>query len=250
MVQVRQPNNPKVQQNTLLHALTHGDIAIEGLLPYSSNYTLLAVITYADTSVLTVYKPRRGERPLWDFPQGTLYRREVAAYLISEALGFSFVPLTVLRDGPFGIGSLQVFVDHDTEAHLFTMIQEECYTHVLQQLVAFDYLINNADRKSGHGLKGDDGTLWAIDHGICFHHEYKLRTILWDYVGLPLPSDIQAALQMLKSQLQPGHQLRQTLRRLLHEQEIQALRQRLDSLVTSGVFPAPGNERHFPWPPI
>jgi uncharacterized repeat protein (TIGR03843 family) len=130
------------------------------------------------------------------------------------------------------------------------MIQEECYTRVLQQLVAFDYLINNADRKSGHGLKGDDGTLWAIDHGICFHHEYKLRTILWDYVGLPLPSDIQAALQMLKSQLQPGHQLRQTLRRLLHEQEIQALRQRLDSLVTSGVFPAPGNERHFPWPPI
>jgi uncharacterized repeat protein (TIGR03843 family) len=235
---------------TLFHVLTRGDIALEGLLPYSSNYTLLAVSTYHDCSVLAVYKPRRGERPLWDFPHGTLYRREVAAYLVSEELGFCFVPLTVVREGPLGIGSFQQFIDHDQEAHLFTMIQEQDYRPAIQRLVVFDYLVNNADRKSGHGLKGADGFLWAIDHGICFHHEDKLRTILWDFVGQPIPADIMEALGHFKPHLEQGTTFIQDLHRLLSSQEIQALGQRLDWLLENGVFPSPGAERHFPWPPI
>lgn len=233
-----------------LEVLSRGTIEIEGMLPYSSNYTLLAQVEYQGVQALAVYKPCRGERPLWDFPRGTLYCREVAAYLVNEALEFALVPPTVIRDGPYGIGALQLFIHHDTEAHLFTMQQEGGYEDVLLRLVAFDCLINNADRKSGHCLKGMDGRLWAIDHGICFHHEYKLRTVLWDFVGQPLPAEIATALVCLQQRLERQDSLAESLAGLLDRAEMRAFRRRLDTLVKMNVYPTPGPGPNIPWPPV
>lgn len=234
----------------ILEALTHGEMAVEGAMPYSSNYTLLTTITHHDLQLLGIYKPKRGERPLWDFPRGTLYRREAAAYLVSETLGFGLVPPTVVRDGPYGVGAVQLFVPNDDESHLFTMQKEGCYDDVILRLTAFDCLINNADRKSGHCLKGLDGRMWAIDHGICFHHEYKLRTILWDFVGDPFPPDVAAALGCLQARLENNDDATQMLNTLLDRMEMRALRRRLDNLVATGVYPSPGAGPNIPWPPV
>ena len=151
---------------SVLELLAKGDLDVQGMLPWSSNYTLLATVRNDGLQGLAVYKPRRGERPLWDFPRGTLCQREVAAYLLSEALGWSLVPPTILRDGPYGIGSVQLFIDAQEDAHLFTIQQEGSYEQELERLAVFDVLANNADRKSGHCLKGADRRLWAIDHGL------------------------------------------------------------------------------------
>lgn len=234
----------------VLDALANGELSVEASMPYSSNYTLLCRVEHEGLGLLGIYKPRRGERPLWDFPRGTLYRREVAAYLVSEALDFGLVPPTVLRDGPYGVGMLQLFIDNDEEAHLFTMLKEGGYEEPIRRLCAFDVLINNADRKSGHALKGADGRLWAIDHGICFHFEPKLRTVLWDFVGQPLPDDVLAALAALRTRLEAGDELAQTLAELLDKAELRALRRRLDRLIDSGCFPQPGSGPNVPWPPV
>lgn len=234
----------------ILQILQHGTLEVEGMLPYSSNYTLLTTVEYNGIYTLAVYKPRKGERPLWDFPRGTLYQREVAAFVVSEALGFSFVPPTVARAGPYGIGALQLFIEHDEEAHLFTMQREGGYEDVLLQLTAFDYLINNADRKSGHCLKGRDERLWAIDHGICFHSEYKLRTVLWDYVGDPFPEDVHAGLCNVRQCLDERTPLAHTLEALLAPEEYKAMRYRLHQLLTAGHFPPPGHGPNVPWPPV
>lgn len=245
-------NKQPVEVNVarVLEMLVKGEMQIEGALPYSSNYTLLTSVEYQGLRALGVYKPRRGERPLWDFPRGTLYRREVAAYLVSQALGFDFVPPTVLRDGPYGIGALQLFIENDEESHLFTMLKEGGFEDVILRLTVFDCLINNADRKSGHCLKGFDGRLWAIDHGICFHHEYKLRTVLWDFVGQPFPPDVVAALCSFRERLERRDAVAQTLEELLERAEFRALRRRLDSLIAAGVYPAPGPGPNIPWPPV
>jgi hypothetical protein len=235
---------------TVLELLTHGDLHIEGMLPYSSNYTLLTSVERQGTRVLAVYKPRRGERPLWDFPRGTLYQREVCAYIISEALNFALVPPTIVRDGPYGIGALQLFIENDEDSHLLTMFKSGDYEEAILRLAAFDYLINNADRKSGHCLKGLDNRLWAIDHGICFHHEYKLRTVLWDFVGQPFPPDILQALCHLQEQLRQPSEICTTLSRMLDEVEMKALRRRLHHMVRSGAYPNPGPGPNIPWPPV
>lgn len=234
----------------VLDALANGELSVEASMPYSSNYTLLCRVEHEGLSLLGIYKPRRGERPLWDFPRGTLYRREVAAYLVSEALDLGLVPPTVLRDGPYGVGMLQLFIDNDEESHLFTMLKEGGYEETIRRLCAFDVLINNADRKSGHALKGTDGRLWAIDHGICFHFEPKLRTVLWDFVGQPLPDDVLSALTALRTRLEAGDELAQALAELLDKAELRALRRRLDRLIDSGCFPQPGSGPNVPWPPV
>lgn len=244
------PDNQRAYVADMLDVLRHGDIRVEGLLPYSSNYTLLVWIDYDDRGTYAVYKPQKGERPLWDFPGGTLYQRECAAYLVSEALEFSFVPPTIIRNGPYGVGAFQLFIDHDPDAHLLTMKQEECYTGDILRLAAFDYLINNADRKSGHCLRGDDGCLWAIDHGVCFHQTEKLRTVLWDFTGQRLPPDIAATLRDFDQSLTPNHPLLHRLGTLLDHTEVRAFRQRLETLTTTGVYPAPGSGPHIPWPPV
>lgn len=240
----------ELDAESILELLTHGEIEVEGLLPYSSNYTMLALVTHHDACALAVYKPRRGERPLWDFPRGTLYQREIAAYLVSEALGFHLVPPTIRREGPHGIGALQLFIENDQESHLLTMQREGCYDDALQQVAAFDCLINNADRKSGHCLKGNDGRLWSIDHGICFHEEDKLRTVLWDFVGQPFPPDITDALRCFRNHLNNDDALMQMLIELLSTTELRALKQRLNQMINTGVYPYPGSGPHIPWPPV
>lgn len=234
----------------VLQALTLGELSVETAMPYSSNYTLLTRVEHEGLELLAIYKPRRGERPLWDFPRGTLYRRETAAYVVSEGLGFGFVPPTVVRDGPYGVGMLQLFITNDEESHLFTMLKEGGYNETIRRLCAFDCLINNADRKSGHALKGLDGRLWAIDHGICFHFEPKLRTVLWDFVGESLPRDVLAALCDFRTGLDSGNGVARLLGELLEPNELRALRRRLDRLIDCGVFPSPGPGPNVPWPPV
>lgn len=245
-----EPQPQTLEVARVLEVLARGELSIETALPYSSNYTLLATLTYEELRVLAVYKPRRGERPLWDFTRGTLYRREVAAYLVSEALGFGLVPPTVLRDGPYGVGMVQLFIVNDEQSHLFTMLKEGGYEAMIRRLCAFDCLINNADRKSGHALKGLDGRLWAIDHGICFHHEPKLRTVLWDFVGEPLPGEVLTSLCAFRDRLDAGDAVAHSLEALLDKVELRALRRRLDRLIDTGVFPAPGPGPNVPWPPV
>jgi uncharacterized repeat protein (TIGR03843 family) len=243
-----QPNELSISD--VLTLLAQGDLEIQGMLPWSSNYTLLATVRNNGTQGLAVYKPRRGERPLWDFPRGTLCQREVAAYLLSEALGWSLVPPTVLRDGPHGVGSVQLFIDADHDAHLFTMQKEGCYDETIERLAVFDVISNNADRKSGHCLKGNDGRLWAIDHGICFHTEMKLRTVLWDYAGQPISAGILADLRTLRESIESGDQLVGVLNSLIAPDEAQALRRRLERLIARGKHPEPGRGYNVPWPPV
>lgn len=233
-----------------LALLAQGELDVQGILPWSSNYTLLAAVRNHTTHCLAVYKPRRGERPLWDFPRGTLCQREVAAYLLGEALGWALVPPTVLRDGPYGVGSVQLFIDADNDAHLFTIQRLGGYEDQLERLALFDVLANNADRKSGHCLKGVDGRLWAIDHGICFHAEPKLRTVLWDYAGQLICPGPLADLQRLRERLHGRDTITDLLAQMLSADELRALRRRLDRLITTGRHPDPGPGRHIPWPPV
>jgi uncharacterized repeat protein (TIGR03843 family) len=234
----------------VLALLAKGDLDVQGMLPWSSNYTLLATVRCDGLQGLAVYKPRRGERPLWDFPRGTLCQREVAAYVLSAALGWALVPPTVLRDGPYGVGSVQLFIDADHESHLFTMQKEGGFDEAIERLAVFDVLSNNADRKSGHCLKGNDGRLWAIDHGICFHAEPKLRTVLWDYAGRPLQPNTLDDLRELRDQLDAKYPTFKLLDSLLAADEMRALRRRLDRLLASGRHPDPGPGRNVPWPPV
>jgi uncharacterized repeat protein (TIGR03843 family) len=234
----------------VLALLAKGEMNVQGMMPWSSNYTLLVTVRDGDLEGLAVYKPRRGERPLWDFPRGTLCQREFAAFLLSEALGWSLVPPTVLRDGPYGYGSVQLYIDCDQDAHLFTMQKEGGYDDQLARLAAFDILSNNADRKSGHCLKGADGRLWAIDHGICFHAEPKLRTVLWDFAGDPICEEIMADLCALREDIRNGGRFIRALEGLLAPEEVRAFRRRLDRLIDTGCYPDPGAARNIPWPPV
>jgi hypothetical protein len=201
-----------------------------------------------------VYKPTRGERPLWDFPTATLARREVAAYLVSEALGWSLVPPTVYRNkGPIGAGSLQFFIQHDPEYHYFNFTEAD--RQRLRPAVIFDILINNADRKGSHTLIGPDGHLWLIDHGICFHVEDKLRTVIWDFVGEPIPNQLCADLTRLHERLKPRNgeasDLAELFRPYLNKDEIAALAARAEDIVSSAHFPPPNPYRRpYPWPQI
>lgn len=244
------PESPSSELNVadILTLLAQGDLEVQGVLPWSSNYTLLTTVRHGNLQGLAVYKPRRGERPLWDFSRGTLCQREVAAYVLNAALGWNLVPPTVLRDGPYGVGSLQLFIDADHESHLFTMQKEGGFDAAIEQLAAFDVLANNADRKSGHCLKGNDGRLWAIDHGICFHAEPKLRTVLWDYAGQPMRPDIMADLRAFRANLTGD--MANLLENLLDTDEMRALRRRLDRLINTGIYPDPGPGRNVPWPPV
>lgn len=237
--------------------LVDGDMEILGLMPGSSNATFLARLMAPGVAgaVLTIYKPMLGETPLWDFPDGTLCRREVAAYEVAEALGWPAIPPTVLRDGPEGIGAAQLFVDFDPEHHFFTIKESEelatKYDRDLRRIALFDVVINNADRKGGHLLLGRDGVLWAIDHGVCFNADYKLRTVIWDYIGQDVSaadlSDLAKLMELLEDS---GGSLRASLCGLLDISEIDALTTRLHELLDRGVFPEPGPARPYPWPPI
>jgi len=225
-----------------------GDLEILGLLPRSSNYTFLARAGEGDDAVLAVYKPRRGEIPLWDFPEGTLCRREVAAYVVARTLGWPNVPPTILRDGPEGVGSVQRFVPFDPEAHYFTLEPERADD--FRRVALFDVVVNNADRKGGHCLLGEDGTIWVIDHGVCFSEEpHKLRTVIWEHVGEPIEPALLEDLRRFHDELDGGAAAAE-LDDLLDPEEIAAMRDRAGAVLADGRFPEPGPGRPYPWPPV
>jgi len=246
--------------NEVLQALQQGAVALKGEFTWGSNYTFLVDVRQGEQSFLAVYKPTKGERPLWDFPPATLARREAAAFVVSQALGWELVPPTVYRtDGPLGPGSLQLFIDHDPEYHYFSLTPED--RQRLRPTALFDLLINNADRKGSHILfdanqQGPAGRhIWLIDHGICFHEQDKLRTVIWDFAGESLPQELVNDLSALVDHLGPGRGARPTplraeLRQLLSPAEVGALKERAKRLLAQPFFPAPSNQRPYPWPPI
>jgi hypothetical protein len=232
-----------------LRILREGEMEVLGLLPYSSNYTFLAKVGSPDEQLLAVYKPRRGERPLWDFPPGSLAAREVAAYRVSEEAGWNFVPPTVLRrDAPLGEGSVQLFIEHDPERHYFLLMEE--YRDELAAFAAFDVVANNADRKSGHVLEDHHRELWAVDHGVTFNAEPKLRTVIWDYAEEPIPDGIRRSLERLRASLSDERKLGGEMARLLTPAERSATLHRVEGLLARSRFPSPGPDRPVPWPLI
>lgn len=251
----------------ILEALSTGQIQLTGEFTWGSNYTYLAEVGAGSTQLQAVYKPAAGERPLWDFPPRTLARREVAAYLTSSALGWDLVPPTVLReDGPAGGGSLQLYLDLDRERHYFNFSPRE--RKLLAPAALFDALINNADRKAGHVLLDPQQHVWLIDHGVCFHQDDKLRTVIWDFAGQPIAAELLHDLERVVTALAAARRslheapsgtstqdpdlLAECLHLvgLLSEAELEALAQRARRLIEAGCYPTPGAERHYPWPLI
>jgi hypothetical protein len=232
---------------TILNILEHGQIDLEGLVPWGSNYTFLVHVSHESGNLDAIYKPSQGERPLWDFSRGTLCLRERAAYLTSEILGWHIVPPTVLREGPHGWGSVQYFVEHNPQLHYLTLQGQ--YERQVQRISLFDVLINNADRKSGHVIQDEEEQLWAIDHGVCFHADYKLRSVIWDFSGQPIPEELTVDLVSFRSWLgngnDPNHE---ELSQLLDRNELDALVNRVEHIIEGGIFPHPGSGRHYPWP--
>jgi hypothetical protein len=228
--------------------LATGELEVLGLLPNASNHTFLARAHGDGEEMLTVYKPRRGETPLWDFPEGTLCAREVATYVAARTIGWPNVPATVLRDGPFGIGSVQRFVPSDPEEHYFTL--GDRFPAEFRRVAAFDLVVNNADRKAGHCLLGEDGRIYVVDHGVCFSEEPKLRTVIWDFIGESLGDQVRADLRRLAGDVRRGS-VREELANLLSEPELDAFAARAEAVATLDRFPDPGpHRRPFPWPPI
>lgn len=220
-----------------------------GLLRRSSNYTFLLTVAQDDIEINAVYKPQRGERPLWDFPDGTLCLRERAAFLTSESLNWGLVPPTALREGPQGLGSVQFFVDHDPDVNYFSL--DETFAPQLQKLMLFDYITNNADRKGGHCLVDEQGHIWGIDHGITFHPQSKLRTVIWDFAGQPIPSDLLADLECLHTILtDENSDYCLALRDLLTGAETLALQARIRHMLRLKKYPLPGPGANYPWPPV
>jgi uncharacterized repeat protein (TIGR03843 family) len=226
-----------------LSLLSEGQVEVEGRLPWSSNGTFLVRVCLRDVEDRAVYKPERGERPLWDFPHG-LYKRELAAYVLSEALGWNMVPETVVREGPLGHGSLQRFVPADFEQHYFTLLERPEHHAALKRMCVFDLVANNADRKGGHCLLGEEGRLWSVDHGLCFHADPKLRTVIWDFAGQPVPEDLVADVAGLAVSVPVQ------LAALLDDDECQALAARAAALVRKPVFPEARSGRPYPWPMV
>lgn len=224
--------------------LSSGEIEIEGRLPWSSNYSFLAVVTLQGEEGRAVYKPGEGERPLRDFGPG-LYRREVAAFELSVALGLDLVPETVVRaDGPLGAGSLQRFVDASFEEHYFTLLEQPGHHARLRELAAFDVVANNADRKGGHVLVDSSESIWAIDNGLCFHESEKLRTVIWDFAGERVPDRVLGACRQIVDCGAP-----ERVAAMIAPRECEALRLRAAALLESKRLPAPRDDyRSYPWP--
>ena len=238
----------EVSAERVLSLLSRGTLEPVGLLPGASNDTFLATIAAEELETYAVYKPRDGEAPLWDFPDGTLYQREMAAYVVSEALGWELVPPTVIRDGPMGVGMVQLFVDHEPTEHYLTLA--DTHADVFRRVAAFDLAVNNADRKSGHCLlQRGTGRIYVVDHGVTFNVQPKLRTVIWEHAGEPIPAEILADLARLASALAVGN-VRTLMDELLAPEELDALETRIAALMQHAEYPEPGPGRPYPWPPI
>ncbi|OKI63541.1 SCO1664 family protein [Streptomyces sp. MJM1172] len=257
--------------------LTRGELTVRGRIREASNAVLLCSVTYEGVSADCVYKPVKGERPLWDFPDGNLAQRERAAYLVSEATGWGLVPATVLRDGPYGEGMVQHWIEagETPEAGLLALVEGEeaddgwkpvAFAEVgegrtallvhaddprLRRLAVLDAVINNGDRKGGHLLPAPDGHLYGIDHGVTFHTEDKLRTLLWGWAGEPLTDEAREVLTSLDARLADGEPLATRLAELITPVELAAVRGRVAHLLRTGVHPRPsGQWPAIPWPPV
>ncbi|MEU5538733.1 SCO1664 family protein [Streptomyces sp. NPDC020362] len=255
--------------------LARGELAVRGRIREASNAALFCTVSHDGREASCVYKPVAGERPLWDFPDGTLAGREVAAYEVSEATGWGLVPPTVLRDGPYGEGMCQLWIDVSAESELLALVDGEepgpgwkaigfaevgegrtaLLVHAdderLRRLAVLDAVINNADRKGGHLLPTTDGRLYGIDHGVAFNAENKLRTLLWGWAGEPLTADAVDVLEGLRTSLADGGELAGRLAGLITAAEIEATRARVDALLAAGRHPEPGGEwPAIPWPPV
>jgi hypothetical protein len=229
------------------------EFELKGLFRRSSNYTFLAELRgqlgIDEATLLAVYKPAEGESPLWDFPAGTLYRREVAAYLLAKSLGWPRVPPTVVRDtAPHGIGALQMFVQAEPREHY--LVSRDQSAELWMQVAIFDVIANNADRKSGHCLTDAERRVWVIDHGLTFHVDPKLRTVIWDFAGQRLPRSLRDDLQRTAASLDSGD-LRAALSELLTRRELATLRRRTQAAGDSGwEMPHPTSAWSVPWPPV
>jgi uncharacterized repeat protein (TIGR03843 family) len=227
---------------------------IEGieLIPWGSNYTFAAQLRGDDGSLcFAVYKPRRGEVPLRDFPSGTLYKREVAAYVLADCLGWDMIPPTIVReDGPHGVGSLQLYVEPQAGASAQYERLRQSHRCELQRLAVFDLISNNADRKGAHCLLDVRGHVWGIDHGLTFHSVPKLRTVIWDYIGERIPVELIHALAGLRADAARMRSLENALRPLLVDQEVETMVQRWDRLLANPCFPPLDPYRNVPWPPF
>ena len=236
---------PELDGSAVARLLATGEVEVRGRMPWSSNGTFLTEVRSCDgqASMLAVYKPERGERPLWDFPSG-LWRREVAAHRLAAALGWPLVPVTVPRaDGPLGEGSLQQFVPFDPEVHYFTLYEDPARHDELRRLAILDIVMNSTDRKGGHVLLGDDGRVWAIDNGLSFHVEFKLRTVIWEFGGEHMRADEVEPVERL---LEGG--VPDDVAVLLDPFERDALLARARAVVTERRFPIDGTGRRYPWP--
>jgi len=231
---------------TTTEIIRHGEIVSYQLAPLGSNYTFVVNIELEGNESLAIYKPRDGEAPLWDFPSGTLYIREYAAYLLSEILGWDIVPFTTIRDGPYGIGSVQQFVEHDPKQNYYTL--EEGCADQLRVIACFDLVANSTDRKANHLLMGNGGKIWSIDHGLTFHSDMKVRTVIWDFCAESIPEPLLKSLTKLRKQLDSPADSRPSLLKelvtLLPQEEVDALKRRLEWVLEERVFPGlPGRNR-------
>ncbi|MEV0202926.1 SCO1664 family protein [Nonomuraea sp. NPDC050691] len=245
---VRHSHTPVMDDERALKLLRDGRLDVVGRLVEATNLTLYCSVTLAGNTVACVYKPVRGERPLWDFPDGTLAAREVAAFEVSQATGWQIVPPTVYRDGPFGPGMCQLWIDTEREIDLMRLVRSR--NPVVRRMAVFDAVVNNADRKGGHLLPLPTGHVYGVDHGVCFAAEDKLRTVLWQWRGKPLAREAVSVLAKLDRELESGS-LGRRLRELLTQAEVEATWQRVRRLLDTGVHPSPSEDwPAIPWPPI
>jgi len=227
-----------------LHHLENAELVVTGRLIDASNATLYATATFNGEEIACIYKPVAGERPLWDFQSGNLAQREYATFLLSHKLALNIVPPTLLREGPYGVGMVQAWIEIDTKIDLMTYFQRD--EPELRQLALFDAIINNTDRKIGHLIPTVEGHLYACDHGVTFHEEDKLRTVLWQWAGSPLEKDEFALLESAKSVLKE-----QVFVKLLTSKELEAVQIRIDRMIEDAHFPHPNEDwPSVPWPPF
>jgi hypothetical protein len=230
--------------------LANGQITtLRGATLWGSNYAALVTVSDDELRATAVYKPQRGERSLWDFPDGTLCYRETLSYMVAKALGWYLVPPTRLRNGPHGLGSLQFFVEHNPEINYFSL--DDRFEAQLRRFAIFDYLVNNTDRKGGHLLLDTAGKLWGIDHGLTFHAAPKLRTVIWEYAGERIADSLLEDVRKFCEQVESGEsELRRKLNELLSTAETAALMRRTGHLLEHKRYPSPGPGPNHPWPPV
>jgi len=237
-----------MENNKILQILISGTFRLKGQFVRGSNYTFLGEVELEGESIPVVYKPLRGEQPLWDFPQSTLAKRETAAFVFSQWLGWDLVPPTIYRKKglPFGSGSVQQYIQHDVNYHYFSFSDEDRMR--LDIVALMDLMMNNADRKGSHILIDSKNKIWCIDHGLCFHNENKLRTVIWNFAGQPIRGDLLDDIQRLVASRE---NIQLVLQPYLKKREINAVFRRAVHILENPVFPMPGVDRRmFPFPPL